>query len=257
MKRFLIILQFFTTIPVSVDVEFTAEDFGRGIIYIPFIGAIIGFFLLGIHYLSSLLSSDTVSAVFTVIGGVIITGGLHLDGLADTFDGIFSYRPKEKMLEIMKDPRLGTFGGMALFFLLLLKIIFLLSISKILLGKAIFVMPLFGRLGMIWCAGISEYAREKSGMGSATIDFAGFREIVICTGITILIAFLAMGSSMIVPLATTIVFTLIFTKFIYSKIGGTTGDILGACTEISEILLLFTILVMEKLSLITLMQSLF
>ncbi len=257
MNRFLIMLQFFTTIPVPCKLEFTQEEFGKGIIYIPFIGTIIGAFLLALYYLSSLLSSDTVSAVFTVIGGVIITGGLHLDGLADTFDGIFSYRPKEKMLEIMKDPRLGTFGGMALFFLLLLKILFILSISKIVVGKAIFVMPLFGRLGMIWCAGTSEYAREKSGMGSGTIDFTGFREILLCTGITVLIAFFAIGPSMIFPLATTIIFTLVFTKFIYSKIGGTTGDILGACTEISEIVLLFTVLIMEKLSLIKVMQSMF
>ncbi|MEQ8220911.1 MAG: adenosylcobinamide-GDP ribazoletransferase [Candidatus Eremiobacterota bacterium] len=257
MNRFLIMLQFFTTIPVPFKVEFTTEEFGKGIIYIPFIGAIIGAFLMAVYYISSLLSSETVSAVFTVIGGVLITGGLHLDGLADTFDGIFSYRPKEKMLEIMKDPRLGTFGGMALFFLLLLKILFILSISRFLLGKVIFVMPLFGRLGMIWCAGTSEYAREKSGMGSATIDFTGFREILLCTGTTVLIAFFAIGPSLIFPVATTIIFTLIFTKFIYSKIGGTTGDILGACTEISEIVLLFTVLVMEKLSLITVMQSLF
>lgn len=247
MRIFLLILQFFTTIPVPFEVEFKVEDLGKGVIYLPFVGVIIGVSLVAVNYLSSFLSSDTVSALFTVIAGVLITGGLHLDGLADTFDGIFSYRSKEKMLEIMKDPRLGTFGGMALFFALLLKIAFIMSISKTLILKTVFIMPVFGRLGMIWCAGTSKYAREKSGMGSATIDFTGFREIVICTGITILTTFLIMGPAMIFPLATTIIFTVVFTRFICSRIGGTTGDILGACTELSETVVLFTVLVIEKL----------
>jgi adenosylcobinamide-GDP ribazoletransferase len=247
MRSFIIILQFFTTIPVPFNVEFKVEDCGKGVIYIPFVGVIIGAFLVAVNYLSSFLSYDLVTALFIVIAGVIITGGLHLDGLADTFDGIFSCRPKERILEIMKDPRLGTFGGMALFFLLFLKVAFILGISKSLLWKIIFVMPVFGRLGMIWCAGISSYAREKSGMGSATIDYTGFREILICTGTTILITFLVMGRGMIFPLVTTILFSVVFTKFICSKIGGTTGDILGACTELSELVVLFTILVIEKI----------
>jgi adenosylcobinamide-GDP ribazoletransferase len=232
---------------VPFETEFKIEDLGKGVIYLPFVGVIIGISLAAVNYLSSFLSCTPVSALFTVIAGVIITGGLHLDGLSDTFDGIFSCRPKEKILEIMKDPRLGTFGGMALFFALLLKIAFIMSISKTLILTTVFVMPVFGRLGMIWCAGTSKYAREKSGMGSATIDFTGFREIIICTGITILITFLIMGPAMIFPLAATIIFTLIFTGFICSKIGGTTGDILGACTELSEIVVLFTVLVIEKI----------
>ena len=96
-----------TRIPIKADVEFD-EEFHKSIVYFPLVGFVIGLisFLIGILALK--IFDPFVTSILVVAGEVILTGGLHIDGLGDTFDAIYSNRDKERILEIMKDSRLGT-----------------------------------------------------------------------------------------------------------------------------------------------------
>ena len=134
MKGFLLLLSFMTRIPMP-KTEYDEEKLGKSMKYFPVVGIIIGFILLffciifnfifkNINYSAAL----PLMIIVIILTDLITTGGLHLDGLADTFDGIFSYRSKHKMLEIMKDSRLGSNGALALILYFLLKFVLLFSL---------------------------------------------------------------------------------------------------------------------------------
>ena len=121
-KQFILLTQFMTRIPVPVKTEYSEKDFGKSIKYFPVLGLLIGGLLYLTYFIvSKFTDSRLLTAVFIVIAETVITGAIHLDGLADTFDGLFSYRPKDKILEIMKDSRIGTNGAIVLIIYFLLK----------------------------------------------------------------------------------------------------------------------------------------
>ena len=111
---FLMQIQFLTRIPIPVKIKFDEKVFARSMMLSPLAGFIIGIILGFTYYFAHLTEKPLFAAVMVVAAWIVLTGGLHLDGLADTSDGIFSNRPKEKILEIMKDSRIGTNGTIAL-----------------------------------------------------------------------------------------------------------------------------------------------
>jgi len=94
-KRFIIMLQFFTTIPIKQNIKSDVEDYGKGLVFAPLVGLIIGIILTGVYYGLERFFSAQVIFVFIIIAYIILTGGIHLDGLADTFDGLFSGKSKD------------------------------------------------------------------------------------------------------------------------------------------------------------------
>ncbi|HYH01828.1 MAG TPA: adenosylcobinamide-GDP ribazoletransferase, partial [Bacillota bacterium] len=105
MKLFLIMLQFFTRIPLPLEVAVNPADFPRGVRYFPLVGLIIGFLDALVFWLLTLGLDKSIAVVGVVLFNSCLTGALHLDGLADTCDALFSARDRERMLEIMKDSR--------------------------------------------------------------------------------------------------------------------------------------------------------
>ncbi|WP_281178931.1 adenosylcobinamide-GDP ribazoletransferase [endosymbiont 'TC1' of Trimyema compressum] len=118
-------LQFLTKIPIPIRIKFNETDFGKCAMLSPLVGVILGTILALIYYLFSFLFPPLIVGFICLIIYVFLTGGLHLDGLGDTFDGVFSYREKDKIIEIMKDSRLGTNGLLAILFILILDGIFI------------------------------------------------------------------------------------------------------------------------------------
>ena len=142
-KQFLILIQFMTRIPVFVNVEYDEEKLGKSIKYFPLVGAVIGIFLFGINFLAGKVTGNRqIIAVIIVVAEIFITGILHIDGLADTFDGLFSYAKKERMLEIMKDSRIGTNGAVVLILYFITKIILLSEVKP----EYILLYPIISRL---------------------------------------------------------------------------------------------------------------
>lgn len=235
-KQFLILIQFMTRIPVFVNVEYDEEKLGKSIKYFPLVGAVIGIFLFGINFLAGKVTENRqIIAVIIVIAEIFITGILHIDGLEDTFDGLFSYAKKERMLEIMKDSRIGTNGAVVLILYFITKIILLSEVKP----EYILLYPIISRLSTSMNAGLGEYAR-KDGMSNSIIEKNGPKEAVISVVITAVLSFLILKIKGLGVLAAAIVFILIFMRNVKKKIGGITGDTMGASLELTSILILLT-----------------
>ena len=271
MKGFLLLLSFMTRIPMP-KIDYDEEKLGKSMKLFPLVGIVIGFILLFFSIVFSyVLSNLSFSAFLPIIILVVIltdlisTGALHLDGLADTFDGIFSYRSKHKMLEIMKDSRLGSNGALALILYFLIKFVLLYSLLMEDQGETVFAVltyPVVARLCSVISCASAPYARG-SGMGKTFVDNTKAKEVVIATLITVVysgaVLFYMMGSQFnyflpldlfmksfgvnLLIIAILGLFAYSFSKLIERKIGGITGDTLGALLEISSLIYLFLIIV--------------
>ena len=274
MKGFLLLLSFMTRIPMP-KTEYDEEKLGKSMKYFPVVGIIIGFILLffciifnfifkNINYSAAL----PLMIIVIILTDLITTGGLHLDGLADTFDGIFSYRSKHKMLEIMKDSRLGSNGALALILYFLLK--FVLFFSLIIESRegalyAVMTYPVVSRFCSVLSCASSPYARG-SGMGKTFVDNTKICGLIVATVITFLYTvgiiftpyILFSNYSLPVEFIIKIIFIIVviiallalfayaFSKLIERKIGGITGDTLGALLEISGLVYIFLLLVIPS-----------
>ncbi|SHH28616.1 adenosylcobinamide-GDP ribazoletransferase [Tepidibacter thalassicus] len=251
-KRFLGILTFLTRIPIKVNLGFD-EDFHKGLIYFPSVGFILGVLYCIITYISVKVFGYYIGSVIFLIFQCILTGGLHLDGVGDTFDGIYSYRDKEKILEIMKDSRLGTNGLLAILFLVLLKLGFVFSSISKNVYYPLILAPVFGRLAIVFAC-YNNKSPRKNGMGNIFINKVTQSQIisviVSTLGIVIVTLFLNLSIGFIdilhgglivynsVFIIVLFIYVRLYTKYISNIIGGITGDILGCICEFSELLYL-------------------
>lgn len=171
-----------------------------------------------------------------------------MDGLGDTFDGLFSNRSKENMLEIMRDSRVGTNAVIAIASVILLYFTLLIEIKQEYLAVVLVLMPVAGRIGSLIGAGVSTYARSGEGLGKSFIEYCGIKEII--AGIVIYEAafFIVLGLSGLVISVFPLLFSYLTVKFFSSKIGGATGDILGAVCELNQIFFLITVYVFVQLT---------
>ena len=271
MKGFLLLLSFMTRIPMP-KTDYDEEKLGKSMKYFPVVGIIVGFILLFFCIIFNfILKNISYSAVLplmiivVILTDLITTGALHLDGLADTFDGIFSYRSKHKMLEIMKDSRLGSNGALALILYFLIKFILLFSLTIESREGAIYAImtyPVVSRFCSVVSCASSPYARG-SGMGKTFVDNTKTCGLIVATTITLLYTIgmlfmpfilfanysLPMGfmirSVLIIAIIVGLLalFAFAFSKLIERKIGGITGDTLGALLEISSLVYIFLFLV--------------
>ena len=240
-KQLIILIQFMTRIPVFVNVEYDEEKLGKSIKYFPLVGAIIGIFLYGINILAGKITENRqIAAIIIIIAEIFITGLIHIDGLADTADGLFSYAEKEKILEIMKDSRVGTNGAVALILYFMTKVILLSEIRP----EYIILYPVISRLSTSINAGIGEYAR-KNGMSNGIIGKNGKKEAVISIIITMILSFIILKAKGLIILIFAILFILLLMKGVKRKIGGITGDTMGASLELTSILVLLAGVVLK------------
>ena len=234
LKRLVLMLQFFTRIPLNIQITANSSDFGKGLVFAPFVGLVIGAVLtIAAYGLLFIFPKVMVSAIVLVLY-MAITGGIHLDGLGDTFDGIFSNRPKERILEIMRDSRVGTNAVLAVAGVLLLDFTALTQINEEYFLRILLLMPMAGRAGSLVGAAVSRYARLGEGLGKSFIDFCGKKELiwglVIYSVISLLTIDLKLWIIMLVPPLS----ALLTVKYFSSKVGGATGDILGAVCELNQ-----------------------
>ncbi|MGB3367278.1 MAG: adenosylcobinamide-GDP ribazoletransferase [Acidaminobacteraceae bacterium] len=244
MKRLILLTQFLTRIPINKNLDVDVDDFTKGIIYFPVVGAIIGVFLSILYYAFSYLDLEliTISTVL-VIAEILITGGLHLDGLSDTFDGIYSNRDRERILEIMKDSRIGANGVISLVSLVVLKIALYISVPSQYIIYVIFLMPIFSRAMVPFICYKAIYPR-KEGMGNMFIGKVETKSLVITSFILLLSSLVFIQSIIIIiPM---IIFTYLYRAHVTKIIGGITGDVIGASIEIGEIVYLIGSIIVFK-----------
>lgn len=247
MKNFILMLQFLTRIPINITIDVDDNSFKKGIVYFPLVGLVVGIlnalvYLLFIRFFPALITS-----VFITLFNVCLTGAFHLDGLSDTCDGIYSSRTKERMLEIMKDSRVGTNGVVAIFFDLCLRILLLSSISKTDAVKAILVSAILSRTMLVLLSYISEYARKEGGLGNLYIGKITLKTTILAILIGTFLAAVILQWKAILVVLPVIIITFLYNKYMKSKIGGMTGDTLGAAVELTEILVFFIFIIVQMI----------
>jgi len=231
-----------TTIPLPGRGEVSPEDLGRSIVYFPVVGLIIGLLLVGLNLLLGLLLPVAVVNGLLVVFLVLITGALHLDGLADTCDGIAVGKTPEERWQVMHDSRAGSFGIVGVCCLLLLKYVALNNVSGDYLLAGLVFMPVISRWAMVYAIFAYPYARP-SGLGKAFKEAASWPTLVVATLITLAIAVvLARWVGLAIMLAIIVlavwIMVAIMAAFLKRRFDGLTGDTYGAINEVTEVCVL-------------------
>ena len=236
MKQLILMIQFLTRIPLKVTLEVTDEDFTKGFKYFPVVGSIIGGLVYAIHFILRPYFNEFSLAVMITLSYIYITGGLHMDGLSDSADGLFSGRSKVRILEIMKDSRIGSNGAIAMVFVVLLKVAFLNEIDPMVMGKLLLTLPMMSKYVVVFTSTFSKYARED-GMGNWFIGKVSAVDFLMATVYTVGITALIEPRHLVL-LSGAMVFGWLFRGFCYRHIDGMTGDTIGALSELSDVVIL-------------------
>jgi len=241
MKRFFIALQFLTIFPVRIKGEMRPKDFGKSLVYFPLVGMLIGIVLA----LSSFVFGafpNFVRSAFVIITSVLITGGLHIDGLADTCDAIGSGKGRDKMLEIMRDSRIGVMGVVGIVTVLLAKFALIAAMPLGYFLRLVIAMAVLSRWMQAFTCYVSQYPRE-SGKAKSFVKYASLGGILVGGFFSLGIFFFLFGMRGFLLFISSFALSSLFIFFITKKIGGMTGDSIGATSEITEIaVLLFGLL---------------
>jgi len=245
MTGLLLAIQFLTIFPVKIK-KTENKDLASALIYFPVVGLLIAAVLLVLNSLLEVFNLDGF-ALNTILVVLLTTlnGGLHLDGLSDTFDGLMSLRSKEEKLQIMHDPHIGAMGVISIICIMLLKIAFLTAISQSLKSTAIVLMCVISRWSMVYSIFSFPYAR-KEGKAKIFTDNINKTIFVFATITGILFAYVVWQINGLLILAIAAGVANLFSNFVTRKIGGITGDTLGAQNEISEVFILILIFIMER-----------
>jgi adenosylcobinamide-GDP ribazoletransferase len=231
-------LTFLTVFPWFRFSEVTPGDLARSLFWFPWVGAILGLVYWGAGAgLLNLFPAPAAAALLLVIT-VLLTRSLHLDGLADTVDGLGGGHTVEARLAIMKDSRLGAFGAVSLVLVLLLKFSFLLALFDQGGERALVLFPLISRWGQVLLAALAPYARPGGGLGQALTEGATPRLVVAATISALLLSLLAGGLTGLLSLVLGGLAVWGLSRYFKRRLGGITGDVYGAVNEILETLVL-------------------
>ncbi len=243
MKEFLLAIQFLTIIPIRLK-NVTAKKIADSLICFPFVGLLMGLVLAWVNRALTSFPAQVTSVVLVVLL-IIMTGGLHLDGLSDTFDAIASGKTKEEMLKIMRDPHAGVMGILSLTCAILLKIFFLANLNNQTRSLALILMVVLSRWSLVPAIFLYPYARQE---GKAKLFKEGIngKILIMATVLGILIAFSVWQDKGLLLLAIAGLTAVLFAKAMTRILGGITGDILGAASEIVEIGTLFLVVILTK-----------
>ena len=252
LNRFFFALSFLTRIPIPFEIEDNQKVSSKSMFYYPLVGVIIGIITAGIDRLFFQLFPVNVRNVLVLITLVYISGGLHLDGFMDMMDGIFSGRKPSRILEIMHDSQVGSFGVIGFVLLMLLKLNLLASFSGINRIVVLLIMPVVSRFMMVFSIKYFPLA-ESSKLGSDFKSNLRWREVIGST-IWLVLLFLFLNQyyflsyfHFLIIFLLSLGITILFGYYIKSKIKGITGDIIGAINEIMEVLVLLISLIYIQL----------
>lgn len=245
--------QFLTRIPIPVSLAFDERLCRRSVAFYPYVGAAIGLIVaLSGMLLESALPPQVV-AILLVGLWTMLSGGLHLDGLMDTADGLLSHRSRERMLEIMKDSRVGAMGVMACVFAVGLKVALVASLIgewRVWLPLAVLV-PVWSRAFLGTAIACWPYARQGPGLG-ALYRTVGVRHAIASGVGAAILTVLALafrpendvadvGGFLLAAAIVTYGVGTLLSASVHRKLGGLTGDVYGALNECIEIALLLAL----------------
>lgn len=244
-NNFLLMLQFLTRIPININLKCEKDNFKKGAIFLPVIGLIIGIIQLCTYYIGISFFSPSITAILVFLTAMLLTGALHIDGLGDTCDGFYSFNNKEKIIEIMKDSRVGTFASIAIICDVLMKIeLYKIAITNNAVS-IIIIANIISRFSIVFLSYIGKRAKS-TGSGNLFIGNMSNNIMIVSLIISLLLSITLLGiiNSLII-IITSIIISIIISKYSEKKIGGLTGDLLGANNEIIEISVLLILIYLK------------
>ncbi|MBM7854334.1 adenosylcobinamide-GDP ribazoletransferase [Desulfohalotomaculum tongense] len=233
MRGLILATGFLTVLPVGRNIQAAERDIGRSLGWFPTVGLILGGIAAGWCYILHLIGLNLAADAAAVLSLVILTGGLHWDGLMDTADGLLSYREREQMLAIMKDSSVGAMGVLAALCVLLLKIAFVFEIPMPDKLHCLVLAPVISRASMVYSITGFPYARKK-GTGSIFAHHAGKSQLALAAVTAAAVTALLYRPWGLILLALGFGFSLLVSRYVCRRLGGLTGDVYGAVTELTE-----------------------
>ncbi len=234
MRRLLAAIGFLTVLPVPGSANCTPETLCASGPMFPLLGALLGAVIGGLAFLLGIVLPQPVAAVLLVAAIWGVSGGLHMDGLSDTADGFLSSRPRDRVLEIMKDSRTGAMGVTAIFVAMLAKVICLGSMDGAVFWRGAALAPLAGRCAMLVGMVVMPPANPGSGLGALFLTRRKGWEAVLACLAACVGGYALLGWSGVVAAGMSIAVVLLFCVKCYRRIGGATGDTMGASCELAE-----------------------
>ena len=247
---FLLAWQFFSAVPIKKQLDMNAKSVTWMYGFLPIVGLLMGSIISsGVFILSHYSEiSDLLLAILIVIGMIVLTGGLHLDGWIDMSDAFFSYGEKEKRLEILDDPRTGAFGVISVFCLLVLKIGVIYEMllhGQLAIVPFLIFIPFIARMGMLLYFVTMQPAKEK-GLAAYFKGSVIQNNLAVLIGVQSILAFVFwfyVGIfSLFILVVVMLLAVVIYRNWSKKHFGGVTGDLLGALGEGLEVVLWLTIL---------------
>lgn len=238
-------LRFLTVIPVSWQAENDARLFKKSVVFFPFVALVIGALGAAVAHLAGFLFPERITAFILLVYLAAISGFLHVDGLADSADGLFSARPADTALQIMKDSRIGAMGVVVLVLVFMGKYSALSLLTHTELVAAAMLLPLAGRGAILLTMASQPYGRKEGGLGE--LFYSSRSRLAALSGVVLLAAVsgLTLGLPAAFGICLCVLMTVVlFSWFCRSRLGGVTGDTLGAVCEITELTAAITICTM-------------
>ncbi len=232
-------VSFLTILPVAIE-SATESDVAASMAWFPLVGVLMGIGFAGEDYALSFLLGHALRSAIIVLSIAVLSGAVHLDGLADTADALGAGRDRIRALEILRDSRIGAFGAIALFFVLGLKVLSLAGLSGRPRLAALILAPTLGRWALVAVSYKIDYLRAN-GAGSSMLGRGSDRNLTIASIIAILAMIPFFSLKVIITYAIAIIATMATRSFYMRWLRGITGDLIGACGEIVEVLAMLTI----------------
>lgn len=246
MKDFLQALSFLTILPVGRRSLSEEKELARSMAFYPLVGLVLGLLLYLGYWLFSFLFPKPLVLWGTIVLLAFLTRSLHLDGFADTLDGLGCGRTKEKILEVMRDSRIGSFGVIGLIVLIGAKYLSLDQLAKDSILASLILMTVMGRHSMVLVCFRSPYARSGEGLARPFTENLGTLETAVSVGTALGITLWLGGIKGILVFLGVTLFSLGYRLFFLKKLGGISGDILGAANELAELLCLVLLVFLAR-----------
>jgi adenosylcobinamide-GDP ribazoletransferase len=227
-------LQFLTRLPAPRFAEFNPEDLSRSAVWFPLIGVIVGVIVAAAAWAGG-QGSPWIGTLAGLVAWVWVTGGLHIDGLGDVADALgAAHRTPERFLEVLRDPHVGAFGAMAIALQLIAKLVLLAEISAVPGLFALMLVPAWARWGtLVWSLAVPPLASGSGERFSWQISQPGtIAQGIVLAALSLWLAPILLAALVIVPA---------IAVYWRVRLGGITGDCLGASVEVTETLLLLAI----------------
>lgn len=234
-------MQFLTIIPLPFAGNWQEGEMGRSMRWFPLVGLVLGLLLAAADRLLAPILPPSLTALLLVALLAVVTGALHLDGVADVADGFGARGGRERFLAVMKDSSTGAVGVVGVVLVLLLKYGALLNLPAGTRLAAIVFFPAAARFAQVLLAVGARRARSD-GLGAAFVAGVGVREVVVAGVTTLAAGWLLLGVRGIGCCIAVALVALLARGYFQRRLGGITGDIIGATSELAEVVCLLTII---------------